>query len=74
MEYDGSLPRQQAEDQATRDMRVYRYRVADHPYVELTLIAPGCDLDEARATLIWRFGADRVIEIQPLAQATTTDC
>lgn len=73
MEYDGGLPHRQAEDQATRAMRVYRYRVADRPLEWLTLIAPGCDLEEARATLIWRFGADRVLEIQPLAEATTTD-
>ena len=63
MEYDGGLPHQQAEVQAARAMRVYRYRVTDHPLEWLTLIAPGCDLEEARQTLIWRFGAHRLIDV-----------
>ncbi|NEX19758.1 hypothetical protein G3480_05420 [Thiorhodococcus mannitoliphagus] len=64
MEHDGGLTRQQAEVQAAHAMRVYRYRVTDHPNDWLTLIAPGSDLDDARKALIWRFGEQRLIEVR----------
>lgn len=63
-EHDGGLSRSQADMQATRAMRIYRYRVADHPHEWLTLIAPGCDLDEARRTLVGQFGAARLIAVE----------
>jgi hypothetical protein len=37
-------------------MRVYRYRLDDKPATWLTMIAPNCDLDEARRCLHLRFG------------------
>lgn len=63
-EHDGGLSRSQADLQATRAMRIYRYRVADHPHEWLTLIAPGCDLEEARRTLVGQFGAARLIAVE----------
>ncbi|NEX20924.1 hypothetical protein G3480_11465 [Thiorhodococcus mannitoliphagus] len=63
MQHDGGLPRQQAEVQAARAMRVYRCRVTDHPNDWLTMIAPGCDLEEARRELISRFGPERLIDV-----------
>lgn len=63
-EYDGGLSRSHADMQATRAMRIYRYRVADHPHEWLTLIAPGCDLEEARRTLVGQFGAARLIAVE----------
>ena len=73
LEFDAGQPRLQAEMQARNALRVYRYRVTDRPTEWLTLIAPGCDLDEARQTLIQRFGVERVIEVmrQPLAHRET---
>ena len=37
-------------------MRVYRYRLLDKPDTWLTMIAPDCDLEEARRSLALRFG------------------
>jgi len=37
-------------------MRVYRYRLIDKPDTWLTIIAPDCDLEEARRSLRLRFG------------------
>lgn len=55
-EYDGGLTRKQAEDEARRALRVFEYRLTDNPDSWLVLIAPGCDLDEARESLRERFG------------------
>ncbi|MBK5966186.1 hypothetical protein CCR95_19390 [Thiocystis minor] len=63
-EFDGGLLRQDAETQAASAMRVYRYRVIEKPNVWLVMIAPGCDLEEARQTLIGQFGAHRLLEIK----------
>lgn len=59
-----------AQTQAERATRVYRYRVTDHPNDWLTLIAPGCDLEEARAELQWRFGAARLLAVEPVRRVT----
>ena len=42
--------------QARHAMRVYRYRLIDKPDTWLTMIAPDCDLEEARRSLRIRFG------------------
>lgn len=63
-EHDGGLSRPDAEAQAHRAMRIYRYRLTDRPADWLVMIAPGCELDEARQTLIGRFGVERLLEIQ----------
>ena len=63
-EHDGGLSRSEAEAQARGAMRVYRYRLTDRPADWLVMIASGCALDEARRSLIARFGAERVLEIQ----------
>jgi len=55
-EYDGGLTRKQAETEALRTLRVFQYRLTDTPDSWLVLIAPGCDLDEARESLRARFG------------------
>jgi len=41
---------------ARHAMCVYRYRLTDKPDAWLTMIAPDCDLDEARRSLHLRFG------------------
>jgi hypothetical protein len=42
--------------QAPSAMRVYHYRLDDKPATWLTMIAPNCDLEEARRCLRLRFG------------------
>ena len=63
-EFDGGESRQVAEREARSAMRVYRYRLADRPDAWLTMIAPGCDPDEARRSLELRFGAERLTEVR----------
>ena len=53
---DGGESREAAALQARHAMRVYRYRLIDKPDTWLTMIAPDCDLDEARRSLRLRFG------------------
>ena len=50
---DGGESREAA---ARHAMRVYRYRLIDKPDTWLTMIAPDCDLEEARRSLRLRFG------------------
>ena len=64
-EFDGGEPRAVAEREARAAMRVYQYRITDKPASWLTLIAPGCDLDEARRIITNRFGAARVLDVVP---------
>ena len=63
-EYDGGFSRSEAEAQASHAMRVYHYRLTDRPKDWLVMIAPGCELDEARRSLIARFGSERLLEVQ----------
>jgi len=63
-EYDGGLPRPEAERQARAAMRVYRYRLDYNPGQWLIIIAPGCDLNEATRCCRNRFGAERVVEVR----------
>jgi hypothetical protein len=77
-EIDGGEDRATAEREAAAGMRIYQYRIADKPDTWLTMLAPGCDLDDARHSLMLRFGADRLIDVRertsPAApQATTTE-
>lgn len=53
----------QIERSPTSQTPVYRYRLTDKPDTWLILIAPGCDLDEARRVLENQFGKERVIEV-----------
>ena len=66
-EFDGGEDRPTAEREARSAMRVYQYRLTDRPDAWLTMLAPGCDLDQARRDLALRFGAERVIEIRERA-------
>lgn len=61
-EFDGNQSREEAEQQACSASRVYRYRLTDKPGTWLTLICPGCDLEEARHVLDLKFGA-RVVDV-----------
>ena len=61
-EYDGGLTREQAESEARRTLRVYRYRLRDCPGSDLILIAPGESLDEARKGLRLKYG-DRLLDV-----------
>ena len=63
-EFEGGLSRPEAEQQAKSNMRVYHYRLTDSPGSWLIMIAPGCDLDEARQTVNAKFGRDRVIDVR----------
>lgn len=66
MEFDGGLPRPEAEQQARSLMRVYRVRVAmdDEPARWCTLLAPGCDITQAQHAAVAQFGAERVLEVR----------
>ena len=63
MEYDGGLPREQAEHEARRALRVFHYRLTDNPKSSLVLILPGCDLNEATKRLHVRFG-ERLVDVK----------
>jgi hypothetical protein len=53
---DGGECREAAALQARHAMRAYRFRLIDKPDTWLTMIAPDCDLKEARRSLRLRFG------------------
>jgi hypothetical protein len=53
---DGGESREAAALQVRHAMRVYRYRLTDKPDTWLTMIAPDCDLEDARRSLRLRFG------------------
>lgn len=66
-EHDGGEDRTTAEAQAVSAMRVYRLLVAMDEGIEprwVTMLAPGCDLDEAERTASLKFGA-RLLRIIP---------
>jgi hypothetical protein len=71
LEFDAGLPRPEAEAQAVSAMQIYRYRITDKPNDWLVMIAPGCDLGEARRTLVMRFGAERLMDVQVHRPKTT---
>jgi hypothetical protein len=64
-QFEGGLPRAEAERSARESMRVYEYRLADTPSTWLVLIAPGCDLPEARRVCERQFGHERVLDVRP---------
>ncbi len=58
-EFDGGEDRQIAEAQAASAMRVFRLLVAMDPGQDprwVTMLAPGCDMDEAKRTARLKFG------------------
>ncbi len=61
-EYDGGLPRGEAETQAKARMRVYEYKLTDGPRW-LVMLAPGCDLLEAQRSLRQKFG-ERFVSVR----------
>ena len=62
-QFDGGLSRPEAERQAKSNMRVYHYRITDYPDSWMVMIAPGCDLTEARSCLGTKF-QDRLIDVR----------
>jgi hypothetical protein len=62
-EHDAGGDRATAERNARSGMRVFRYRLVERPDTWLTMLAPGCDLDEACRALTLRFGADRLVDV-----------
>lgn len=66
LEFEAGLSRPVADAQAASAMRVYQARIAmpDADPRWLVLLAPGCDLADARRTLDWRFGAERVLDVR----------
>lgn len=63
-EYEGGLSRPEAEQAAKSNMRVYHYRLTDNPDTWLTMIAPGCELEEVERSLKNRFGEERVLDVR----------
>jgi hypothetical protein len=69
MEFDGGIPRAEAERRARAAMRVYHALVAmpqgdPGPPRWVALLLPGVEtLDGAREAAHWRFGAERVMEV-----------
>ncbi len=63
-EYDGGEPREKAEDEARKALRVYEYRLTDNPDTWLILLAPGCDLAEAERSLKNQLGTHRVLAVR----------
>jgi len=59
---DGGASRKATAERPPSPMRVYRYRLLDKPDTWLTMIAPDCDLEEARRCLRLRFG-ERLTEV-----------
>jgi hypothetical protein len=72
-EFEAGELRAAAERAARTGMRVYRVRVAmgaDEAPRWLTLLAPGCDLDEAETLVHGRFGPERILEIHEYQRTT----
>ncbi|RKT47496.1 hypothetical protein [Thiocapsa rosea] len=63
-EQEAGEPREVAEREVAAGMRVFQYRLADKPNRWLIVLAPGCDLDEARHALTLRFGPERLIDVR----------
>ena len=59
---DSGASREATAERPPSSMRVYRYRLLDKPDTWLTMIAPDCDLEEARRCLRLRFG-ERLTEV-----------
>ncbi len=57
--------RKDAEQAATSSIRVYCYRTTEKPNSELVAIMPGQSLEEARESLVLRFGA-RLLDVYPM--------
>lgn len=72
-EHDGGLSRPEAEREARRNLRVFKYRLTDNPDGELVFISPGSSLEQATARLRRQFGEDRVIEVRTHYSGDTTN-
>jgi hypothetical protein len=55
-EFEGGESSETAKCEARVAMCAFRYRLTDEPSTWITMIAPGCELEEARRTLDLRFG------------------
>jgi len=67
-EFDGGEDRATAEREARSAMRVYHLLIAMPDGTEpkwATMLAPGCDLEEARRDACLRFGPERVLRCEP---------
>lgn len=66
-EFDGGLPRPNAERAAHQRMRVYRVKVQMPPPATaaqwVTVLAPGCDQAAAEHAARYQFGAERVLAV-----------
>lgn len=70
MEYDGGLTRKDAEQAAAASMRVYCYKTTEKPTIELTVIMPNTELDEAIEKLKNKYG-DRLLDVYLSPYCTT---
>ena len=52
-----------SEPENAAPMRTFHYRLTDTPETWLVLLAPGCNVVEARQVLVQTFGAGRVAEV-----------
>lgn len=64
MEYDCGLTRKDAEQAATASMRVYCYKTTENPTIELTVIMPNTELDEAIEKLKNKY-RERLLDVYP---------
>ena len=71
-EYDGGLTRKQAETEARRNLKLYRYRLVEFPDNELILIAPGTSLQEAERGLRLKYGK-RLIDVKAYKRQAPAD-
>jgi len=71
-EHDGGEPREKAEAEARKSMRVYEFKLSDNPSVWLTYLAPGVGLSEAEQSLRLRY-PERLISVREHKYRTTRD-
>jgi hypothetical protein len=62
-EYDGGLPREQAEAEARRNLKVFEFRLSDDPAAWCVMIAPGCTLEGVTQDLRDRYG-ERLLAVR----------
>jgi hypothetical protein len=64
MEYDGGLSRKEAELAAIAAIRVYCYKTTEKPTIELSVIMPNTELNEAIEKLKNKYG-EKLLDVYP---------
>ncbi|MDH5325331.1 MAG: hypothetical protein OEZ68_02370 [Gammaproteobacteria bacterium] len=63
LEFEANIPRKDAEKQARLAIKVYEYRLNTSPETWLKMVAPGCNLEDARQFCFNTFG-NELLEIR----------